>query len=90
MAVSKSSLAKVRSRRKCLKTSKKTKIIAIIAIISLLVIGGVIAAILLLCKFVLYSKHVHIYIILNAIISEFDFLKILQFLIILSTKTMLT
>jgi hypothetical protein len=57
MAVSEASLAKVRSRRKCLKTSKKTKIIAIIAIISLLVIGGVIAAILLLCKSVLHFEY---------------------------------
>ena len=55
IAVSKTSLAEVRSRRKC---SKKTKIIATIAIISLLVIVGVIVAILLLCKFVLRFKYV--------------------------------
>ena len=84
MAVSEASLAKVRSRRKCLKTSKKTKIIAIIAIISLLVIGGVIAAILLLCKFVLHFKYLCIFIILGAIISEVDFLKtLLQFFTII-------
>ena len=70
MSVSKASLAKVRSRRKYLKTSKKTQIIAIIAIISLLVIGGVIAAILLLCKCLLHFEYVSIY-----IMSEVVFLK---------------